>query len=118
MRRLAILVMGLICLVDFSSCGTTNFAPPPVTADLARTGTRQSATGLTRRGEHADLAMLREGRKLFVSRCIECHTLPPFWHYRTEDWTEIVNSMSRRANLKPKERDAIIAYILAVRAKE
>jgi hypothetical protein len=115
-RKLAIFAAAIICLVDLSSCGTTSFAPPPVTPELARTGAHQSATGRTRRGEHTDVATLREGRKLFVSRCIECHTLPPFWHYRTEDWPNIVNSMSHRASLKPAERDAIVAYILAVRA--
>jgi len=62
--------------------------------------------------------MLREGRRLFVHRCIECHTLPPLWRYGTEDWPEIVNSMSHRASLKPAEREAVIAYILAVRLAE
>jgi len=38
------------------------------------------------------------------------------WRYTTKDWIEIVNSMSHRASLKPAERDAVIAYILAVRA--
>ena len=117
MRKLSIFVGAIICFVDLSSCSTTSFAPPPVTAELARAETRQSATGRTRGGEHADLTILREGRTLFVHRCIECHTLPAFWHYRIEDWPDIVNSMSHRANLKPAERDAIIAYIHAVRAE-
>jgi hypothetical protein len=52
---------------------------------------------------------------LFVHRCIECHTLPPIWKYSREDWPKIVNDMSRRASLKPAERDAVIAYILAAR---
>ncbi len=107
MKRLAIFGVGLICLVDFSSCGTTSFAPPPVTPELARTGKSQCG----------DIAILREGRALFVHRCIECHTLPAFWRYSVEDWPDIVNSMSHRANLKPAEREAIVAYILAVRAQ-
>jgi cytochrome c2 len=71
-----------------------------------------------RKGPHVDLAILREGRTLFVHRCIECHTLPALWRYNTEDWPEIVNRMSHRASLKPGEREAIIAYILTVRLAE
>jgi hypothetical protein len=71
-----------------------------------------------RNGQHPDLATLREGRTLFVHRCIECHSLPVLWHYTTEDWPEIVDSMSHRASLKPPERQAIVVYILAVRLAE
>jgi mono/diheme cytochrome c family protein len=105
MRKLAIWIIAIVCLVGLSGCGTTRFTPPPVTADLARASS----------GQRHDIAMLREGRSLFVHRCIECHTLPAFWHYRTEDWPKIVDSMAHRASLKPAERDAIVAYILAVR---
>jgi mono/diheme cytochrome c family protein len=105
MRKLAIWIVGSICLVDLSGCGTTSFAPPPITAEWSV------------KSGHTDLAMLREGRALFVHRCIECHTLPAFWRYSTEDWPKIVDSMSHRANLKHSERDAVVAYILAVRTR-
>jgi len=100
--------MAMICLLDLSSCETTSFTPPPVTTELARSNSSQ----------RGNIVMLREGRALFVHRCIECHTLPAFWHYSTEDWPKIVNSMSQRSNLKPEEREAVIAYILAVRAQK
>lgn len=95
----------LACLLV--SCESTNYAPP-VTSQMAT----------ARKGERVELAMLREGRTLFVHRCIECHTLPVLWHYSTEDWPGIVDSMSHRASLNPAERDAIVAYILAVRFAE
>jgi hypothetical protein len=95
----------LACLL--LGCELTNYVPP-VTSQMAT----------ARKGQHVDLAMLREGRTLFVHRCIECHTLPVLWHYRTDDWPDIVNSMSHRASLKPAEREAIVAYILAVRTAE
>jgi hypothetical protein len=98
--------VAIICFLDLG-CRTTTFAPPPVTAKLAH----------ARNDQHTNVAMLREGRTLFVHRCIECHTLPPFWHYQIEDWPHIVDTMSQRANLKPAERDAIVAYILAVRTQ-
>jgi hypothetical protein len=105
MRNLGIWIVAIVCLVDLSSCGTTSFAPPAVTPEWSA------------KAEHVDLATLREGRALLVHRCIECHTLPAFWRYSTEDWPKIVDSMSHRANLKPSERDAVIAYILAVRVQ-
>jgi len=104
MKKVSILVV-LACLLV--SCESTNYVPPV---------TPQMATA--RRGQHVDLVMLREGRTLFVHRCIECHTLPVLWRYSTKDWPNIVDSMSHRASLKPAEREAIVAYILAVRSAE
>jgi len=89
------------------ACESVNYVPP-VTQQMAA----------AKKGPRMDVATLREGRRLLVHRCIECHTLPPLWHYAAEDWPKIVNTMSDRANLKPGERDAIVAYIIAVRATE
>ena len=83
----------------FVGCETANYAP----------SVRSTST---------TAAQLERGRTLFVNRCIECHTLPAIWKYSREDWPKIVNDMSHRASLKPEEREAVIAYILAVRATE
>jgi hypothetical protein len=104
MKKLSIFIV-LACLLV--SCESTNYVPP-VTSQMAT----------AKKGQHVDLTMLRQGRTLFVHRCIECHTLPVLWRYSTEDWPRIVDSMSHRASLKPAEREAIVAYILAVRSTE
>jgi hypothetical protein len=96
------LVVALACLL--ASCESNNYAPP-VTPRMAGVGARQ----------HVDVTTLCEGRALFVSRCIECHTLPIIWHYQPSDWSGVVDEMAERSNLKPAERDAIVAYILATR---
>src|SRR5438876_10009906 len=106
MKKISMLSVVVACL---SACQLTDYVPP-VDPQMA------AAT----RGRHVDVAnvaTLREGRRLLVHRCIECHTLPPVWHYALEDWPNIVNSMSHRASLKPVERDAIVAYILALRSQ-
>ncbi|HTG51886.1 MAG TPA: cytochrome c [Candidatus Tectomicrobia bacterium] len=95
----------LACVL--ASCQLTNYVPPV---------TSQMATART--GQSVNLAMLHEGRTLFAHRCIECHTLPVVWRYSSKDWPDIVDSMSQRASLKPAEREAIIAYIIAVRLAE
>jgi hypothetical protein len=107
MKKIGIFAAAIICLVDLSSCETTSFAPPPVTVELARAGTSQ----------HGDIATLREGRTLFVSRCIECHTLPAVSSHSTQEWPRLIDEMAGRANLKPTEREAVLAYILAVRTQ-
>ena len=104
MKKILGLLVVVACLV---ACESINYVPP---------ATPQMA-GATK-GRPVDVALLQKGRTLLAHRCIECHTLPPLWHYKTEDWPEIVNSMSHRASLKPADRDAIVAYILAVRLQK
>jgi len=101
----ASILFVLACVL--ASCQLTNYLPP-VTSQMAT----------ARKGQSVNLAMLHEGRTLFAHRCIECHTLPVVWRYSSKDWPDIVDSMSQRASLKPAERKAIIAYIIAVRLAE
>ena len=105
MRTLLSLATALL----FCGCEAAPYYLPPLsTAEMAR---RQTDVD-------ADLALLQKGRVLFAHRCIQCHTLPSVWYYRAEDWPLIVNSMAHRASLKPAEREAIVAYVLAVRAQQ
>jgi hypothetical protein len=104
MKKILTFFLVVACLL---ACESVNYVPP-VTPQMA------PAT----KGRPVDVALVRKGRTLLVHRCIECHTLPPLWHYKTEDWPGIVDSMSHRASLKPADRDAVVAYILAVRLQE
>jgi hypothetical protein len=104
MKKIFILLAIVACLL---ACESVNYVPP---------ATQQMAAA--KKGRRVDVATLREGRTLLVHRCIECHTLPPLWRYSVEDWPKIVNTMSHRASLKPAERDAVVAYIIAVRSTE
>jgi hypothetical protein len=100
-KLLIFLIVAFLCACE------SNYVPPVI-----------SQMAAAKKGQRSDVATLRQGRTLLVHRCIECHVLPPLWHYGSEDWPEIVNIMSHRASLTPKERDAIVAYILAVRSQK
>ena len=102
MKKLLILVAVGASLL---ACESVTYLPPVT----------QQMTG-EKRAHLVDVATLREGRRLLAYRCIDCHTLPPLWHYQAEDWPEIVDRMAHRASLKPAERDAVVAYIIAVRS--
>jgi hypothetical protein len=108
-ERSSVRIMLAAAVFILNGCESSNYAPP-VTPQMA------SATSSTIK--RVDAATLDQGRTLFVHRCIECHTLPSTWHYTVDDWTQIVDRMAPRANLKKTERDAIIAYIRAVRGQK
>lgn len=107
-RALLGLLLATMPFCGLASCETSNYIPPVTPQMVARSHGKRTA----------DLSTLEHGRKLFVHRCIECHTLPPIWKYSREDWPQIVNDMSRRASLKSADREAVAAYILAVRSQE
>jgi uncharacterized membrane protein len=103
--RLSLIAACFICLA--AGCETTNYAPP-VTPAMTKSSPRAK--------RNVDISKLERGRMLLVHRCIECHTLPPLWKYSRQDWPQIIDSMSHRASLKRADRDAVIAYIIAVRS--
>jgi hypothetical protein len=96
------IVLGL-----FSGCEALGVNAAPMTVGVIQAGAAM----------HLDEQTLRDGRRLFVSRCIACHTLPFVWYYSKSDWPGIVHSMAKRSSLKPAEEKALVSYIRAVRAQ-
>jgi cytochrome c5 len=102
----------LLCLLGggsalFLGCQAATVNPAPLTAEVIRTGHRMRVSETT----------LREGRRLFVSRCIECHTLPVAWNYTDSEWPRILRNMAHRSSLKNGDEQAILAYINAIRTQ-
>jgi mono/diheme cytochrome c family protein len=112
-KKLPTVGVAMVCIAGVVGCGSISQAPPPVTAEMTKV---RKENGDASPASRTSLAKLQEGRVFFVSRCIECHTLPPVWHYTNKDWPRLVDTMAHRAHLKPDERDAVVAYILAARA--
>src|SRR5437868_331105 len=81
--------------------------PPMVTPEMVAANSGRPIT----------IAQLQHGRTLFASRCIECHTLPALTAHSEAQWPQVVNTMAARASLKPAEREAVLAYILAARTQ-
>jgi cytochrome c1 len=96
------LVVSAIIIIFIVSCA--NFAPPPEVSPALISNARS---------DHVDAEELQNGRKLFVSHCLECHTLPPVTRYTREQWPHLVTRMSGRANLSAGEQAAIVAYLRA-----
>ena len=99
-------VVSALITLFIVSCA--NFAPPPAVSP---------ALIANARSDHVDAGQLQNGRTLFVSHCLECHTLPPVTRYTREQWPHLVSRMSGRANLSAGEQAAIVAYLRAASLK-
>ena len=97
----SVLVSAIIILF-IVSCA--NLAPPPEVSPALISNARP---------DHVDAEQLQNGRRLFLSHCLECHTLPPVAKYSRNEWPHLVSRMSGRANLSPVEQAAIVAYLRA-----
>src|SRR5437763_12082954 len=100
-------LVALLIALALVNCETTRFAPPRVTPEMT----------MWKKNPGVDLATLETGRTLFVSRCIECHTLPAVSRYDAVAWLWLLDDMAKRASLKSDERKALLAYLLAACAQ-
>jgi mono/diheme cytochrome c family protein len=95
-------MVWIIIILFIVSCA--NLAPPPEVSPALISNARP---------DHVDAEQLQNGHRLFVSRCLECHTLPPVTKYSRDEWPYLVSRMSNRANLSGSDQSAIIAYLRA-----
>ena len=103
MKRFATFLSAMACVLW--NCGCQTESPAPMTPAVVTAGARG----------HSDEATLHQGRTLFVSRCVECHTLPAVSSHSAADWPRLIDEMAGRADLKADQRKAVLAYVLAVR---
>jgi hypothetical protein len=100
--RCAAQIVAVVIILFIVSCA--NFAPPPAVSPALISNARS---------DHVDAGQLQNGRRLFVSRCLECHTLPPVTRYTREQWPHLVSRMAARANLSAADQKAITFYLRA-----
>lgn len=94
----------LALLLFFAGCASEKFGSPPAVASLP---------GLSA----GNVATFTEGRTLFTTRCLECHTLPPVKKYPAERWPHLVAAMAARAELNKEQEAAVVAYLHAAAAR-
>ncbi len=96
----------LFCAWPLSGCQVSPQTAFPTAQTVASSG---AAPGI-------DIATLTRGRKIFTTSCTECHVARSIAGYTVEQWRLNINEMAPRAHLKPDERTALEAYLLAARA--
>ena len=105
MKRVFFL-FATLALLALHACTIGPSNPPPVSPAVIASGVQN----------HATEQKLTFGRSLFVQRCIQCHALPEIRAHSAEDWPKLISEMADRAKLKAKEKEAVLAYLLAARS--
>ena len=58
---------------------------------------------------------LEEGRRLYTTRCVECHDLEMLDSRSASGWKNMVRSMAGKAHLKGNQESLIVEYLAAAR---
>ena len=62
-----------------------------------------------------DLDQCEEGRRLYLTACIECHRPRDVRSRTITEWrAEVLPRMARKAHLQPHQEAAVLAYLSAV----
>jgi mono/diheme cytochrome c family protein len=115
------------------ACGTskkaaTSTAPAGTPAPAAAT-TAKPANGVFDPGpaelralqatdKSATLDQLHEGYTLYTGTCTKCHGAKSIYSRPTEAWPNIIDKMAPRSNLSSKQKDAVLKYVLAIKATQ
>lgn len=83
-------------------CLTVEQMAPPVTTAF----TRQPTDGVT-------LAVLEQGRSLYLQDCTRCHSVEPIVRYSKERWAHIIERMAPQSKLDKTRTAALQAYVFA-----
>jgi mono/diheme cytochrome c family protein len=102
------LTAALATLAGLAGCAGSRAIPEPTAIHLERA----EALGFP----SPTLESLRHGRKLYISRCSNCHTLYAPADYTPESWPAIVEDMRDNAEIDEAQVRDITRYVAAVSA--
>ena len=98
--------LGLSCLFLIGSCQSNPSQAYP---------TASAVSANAKSGQGVDLAILEHGRKIFTTRCTECHVARTIANYSIPQWQHYISIMAPRAKLASDDRAALETYVLQAR---
>jgi cytochrome c1 len=65
------------------------------------------------------MVKLNEGHELYTNTaCVSCHNAKSIYRRDVAEWKDIIDDMSVRAKLNTSEKEAVYAYVLAMKATQ
>jgi mono/diheme cytochrome c family protein len=66
--------------------------------------------------EGTNLQTLTDGYKIFTSVCTSCHPAKNIYKRTEQSWPGIINAMAQKAALTSVQKDAVLRYVMSVKA--
>ena len=104
-REISVLGLGLAGVLFLGACQSGPAVAFPTAETVATTRGRYEGNVVT----------LERGRKIYTTRCTECHVARPIAQHSVEQWRHIIGIMAPRAGLEVTDRVALEEYIVAAR---
>ncbi len=134
MKQRYLLFFGMAAAI-LSACGTTRKAaipktatvtpPPPPVAAASKPSNGVYAPGeaeltaIRATGSSVTMETLSEGYKLYTGdACTRCHGVKGIYSRPGDAWPGIVDDMSSRAKLTGMQKEALLKYVLAIKATQ
>lgn len=68
--------------------------------------------------EDVTLDKLNTGYKIYTESCVKCHKPKKIHNYSEEKWPGIINVMAKKAKIDGEQKDAVLKYVLSVKASQ
>ncbi|MBP7809367.1 MAG: hypothetical protein KA163_08745 [Bacteroidia bacterium] len=79
----------------------------------------EELTAIQAQDKAVTLDKLKQGYILYAySACIACHPAQNIYNYDEMKWQFIMSDMAYRAKLTPDQKDAVLKYVLAIKASK
>jgi cytochrome c5 len=93
----------LLFAVLLAGCGINERIAPPVSSATLAAASRR----------HIAPDALETGRRIYMVRCTECHSMRPVGEYSGGEWRPVVAKMARKAKLDDAQKQTLLDYLTA-----
>lgn len=68
--------------------------------------------------KEVSMKTLTDGHAIYVGICTNCHEAKSIYSRSEDQWLNIIEDMASRANITNVEKDAVLKYVLAIKATQ
>ncbi len=93
-------------------------APPVKPADGIYEPGSEELAAIQVKYKEVTRKMLDEGYKVYTGACTNCHRPKSIYSFSEQSWPHIIDEMSPGAKITPAQQDAVLKYVLAIKATQ